>query len=162
MNVYKLTIISLLAALCVVGRISFQFLPNIQPVTTIIIITSAMLGVLPGICVAIISTYLTNLFLGMGIWTIWQIISWSVIAILAGLLGKIERNNKIIIFTTFSFFAAYLYGLIVNIGSFTFAGNFFAYHIAGLPFDTMHAIGNIAFMLLLYPILVKLFQYQMK
>ncbi|GAE91325.1 hypothetical protein JCM21714_273 [Gracilibacillus boraciitolerans JCM 21714] len=56
----------MLAAICVIGRIGFQFLPNIQPVTTIIIITSAMLGVFPGISIAIISTYLTNLFLGMG------------------------------------------------------------------------------------------------
>ncbi|SHN20109.1 ECF transporter S component [Gracilibacillus kekensis] len=160
MNTYKLTLISLLAALCVIGRISFQFLPNVQPVTTIIIIASAMLGVLPGIFIAIISTYLTNLFLGMGIWTIWQMIAWTVIAMLSGLLGKYEKSNKMIAFLLFSILAAYIYGLVVNIGSFTYAGSFLAYYLAGIPFDTMHAIGNGAFMLILYPILVRLFQHQ--
>ncbi|WP_058307547.1 ECF transporter S component [Gracilibacillus massiliensis] len=159
MNTYKLTLISLLAAICVIGRIGFQFLPNVQPVTAIIIIASAMLGVLPGILIAIISTYLTNLFLGMGIWTIWQMIAWAVIALLSGLLGKYEKFNNIISFIIFSIAAAYIYGLIVNISSFTYAGNFFAYYLAGVPFDTMHAIGNGAFMLILYPILVRLFRH---
>ncbi len=32
---------------------------------------------------------------------------------------------------------------------------FFAYYIAGLPFDTLHAIGNVIFTILLYPFLAK-------
>lgn len=157
MSTYRLTLISLLAAVCVVGRITFQFLPNIQPVTTIIIISSLMLGIIPAICIAIITTYVTNLFLGMGIWTIWQMVGWSFIAIIAGVLGKSRKFTNLPILTFFSFIAAYIYGLILNLGTFTFAGNFLPYYLAGIPFDTLHGIGNVIFMMILYPILSKIF-----
>ncbi|MRI68662.1 ECF transporter S component [Gracilibacillus thailandensis] len=159
MNTYKLTLISLLAAVCVIGRITFQFLPNIQPVTAIVIITGAMVGALPAICIAIISTYITNLFLGMGIWTIWQMIAWAIIGLLAGVLGQYNRKNTMILLTIFAFFAAFIYGLIVNLGTFTFAGNFVAYYLAGISFDIAHAVGNVIFMILLYPVLARIFQY---
>lgn len=158
MNTYKLTLISLLAAVCIVGRLAFQFLPNIQPVTTIIIISGAMLGVLPAICIAIITTYITNLFLGMGIWTIWQMIGWVVIGFFAGIIGKYTREKQMMYLTIFAFVAAFIYGLIVNLGTFTFAGNFIAYYLAGLSFDLIHAVGNVIFMLLLYPVLNRIFQ----
>ncbi|MGN8647103.1 ECF transporter S component [Gracilibacillus sp. HCP3S3_G5_1] len=158
MNTYKLTLISLLAAVCIVGRLAFQFLPNIQPVTAIIIISGAMLGVLPAICIAIITTYITNLFLGMGIWTIWQMIGWVVIGIFAGIIGKYTREKQMMYLTIFAFVAAFIYGLIVNLGTFTFAGNFIAYYLAGLSFDLIHAVGNVIFMLLLYPVLNRIFQ----
>lgn len=90
-------------------------------------------------------------------------IGWSFIALLSGLLGKRQINNRsIILFTVFSFLAAYIYGLIVNLGTFTYAGNFIAYYLAGIPFDSMHAIGNVGFMLVLYPILTKLLKKQEK
>ena len=157
MSTHKLTLNSLLAAVCVVGRLAFQFLLNIQPVTTIIIISGVMLGVTPAIFIAIITTYITNLFLGMGIWTIWQIVGWSIIGLLAGLFGKSKRFHHVIYLTIFSFIAAYIYGLIVNIGTFTFAREFLPYYLAGIPFDTLHATGNIIFMLILYPVLKRVF-----
>ncbi|SFL84301.1 energy-coupling factor transport system substrate-specific component [Gracilibacillus orientalis] len=159
MNTYKLTLISLLAAVCVIGRITFQFIPNIQPVTAIIIITGAMLGVLPAICIAVITTYITNLFLGMGIWTIWQMTGWAVIGLTAGIIGKYTRQKQMLLLTIFSFFAAFIYGLIVNLGTFTFSGNFVVYYLAGITFDIAHAIGNVVFMILLYPVLVRVFRH---
>ncbi|MGP4041373.1 ECF transporter S component [Gracilibacillus sp. D59] len=158
MSTNKLTLISLLAAVCVIGRITFQFLPNIQPVTSIIIISGAMLGVLPAICIAIITTYITNLFLGMGIWTIWQMIAWALIGLIAGLIGKMKSQKQMFLLTIFAFIAAFIYGLIVNLGTFTFAGSFVAYYLAGITFDIAHAVGNVIFMIILYPILNRVFQ----
>ncbi|QGH34828.1 ECF transporter S component [Gracilibacillus salitolerans] len=159
MSTYKLTLISLIAAVCVIGRIVFQFIPNIQPVTAIIIITGALVGVLPAICIAIVTTYITNLFLGMGIWTIWQMIAWAVIGVIAGIIGRYNRKKRKFLLTIFAFVSAFIYGLIVNLGTFTFAGNFVAYYLAGITFDIAHAIGNVIFMILLYPILVRVFQH---
>ncbi|UOQ85911.1 ECF transporter S component [Gracilibacillus salinarum] len=159
MNTYKLTLISLLAAVCVVGRISFQFLPNVQPVTAVIIVAGASLGVVPALFIAIVSAYVTNLFMGMGIWTVWQIVAWSVIGLIAGLIGRYTPSKyHLVTLTGFSVLAAFLYGLILNLGTFTFSGSFLAYQLASLPFDLMHAIGNVFFMLILYPVLRKVFQ----
>ncbi|UOQ47546.1 ECF transporter S component [Gracilibacillus caseinilyticus] len=163
MNIYKLTLISLLAAVCVAGRICFQFLPNIQPVTAIIIVAGALLGVVPAICIAIVSTYVTNLFMGMGIWTIWQIFAWSIIGLLAGLIGRyVPARYHLVILTGFSVLAAFLYGLVLNLGTFTFSGSFFAYMLASIPFDLMHAIGNLVFMLILYPVIRRVFQQNLE
>ncbi|MDX8046091.1 ECF transporter S component [Gracilibacillus sp. S3-1-1] len=158
MNTNKLTRIALLAAICVVGRLTFQFIPNIQPVTAIIIITASIMGIFPAICLAIITTYITNLFLGMGIWTIWQMIAWSVVGIIAALIGKLAMKHPFSWLIVFAFISAFLYGLIVNIGTFTFAGNFLAYYLAGLSFDFAHAVGNVIFMAILYPVLTKVFK----
>ncbi|WP_077621691.1 ECF transporter S component [Sediminibacillus massiliensis] len=163
MNIYKLTLVSILAALAVVGRFAFQFLPNIQPVTTLIIISGFFLGPVAGILLAVLSTYLSNLFLGMGIWTVWQIIGWAFIGFLSGMIGKYFKNIPVILLSLFSIFSGYLYGLIISLTSFTVSGKFLPYYLAGLPFDTYHAVGNGIFTFLLFPLFSKVFQrYQNK
>ncbi|WP_066193147.1 MULTISPECIES: ECF transporter S component [Gracilibacillus] len=159
MNTYKLTLIALLAAVCVVGRLAFQMIANVQPVTSLIIISGAMLGIGPAICIALITAYVTSLFMGMGLWTVWQMLAWSVIGLVAGLIGKCTCKHQLLWLTVFSFIAAYLYGLLLNLGTYTVAsGNFWSYYLAGISFDTAHAIGNVIFMIILYPILYRIFQ----
>lgn len=153
MNTYKLTLLALLAALAVVGRIVLIFLPNIQPVTSIVIICGIILGPLSAILLAILVTFLSNMVLGMGIWSIWQIISWGLIGLLSGLLGKIIKPVPISIIVIFSIFSGYLYGFVISLTNFQVTGKFWPYYIAGLPFDTNHAIGNALFIILFYPII---------
>jgi energy-coupling factor transport system substrate-specific component len=161
-NTYKLTLIAVLSSLAVVGRIFFQFIPNVQPVSAIIILLGFYLGPLAGITIAAITTYVSNLVLGMGIWTIWQIIAWSLIGVLSGVLGIIKWRNPIYILVAFAIFSGYLYGFILSITNFAIAGKFLPYYLAGLPFDTNHAIGNGVFMIILYPVLARLFKQNNK
>ncbi|WP_114353861.1 ECF transporter S component [Saliterribacillus persicus] len=158
MNVHRISLIAVLAALAVVGRFAFQFIPNFQPVSAIIIITGFMLGPVSAIFIAIVSTYLSNLILGMGLWTIWQIIAWSIIGLISGLLGKVSLPKPIIWLTIYSVFAGYLYGFLISVGTFSYAGEFLPYYLAGLIFDTNHAVGNGIFTVLLFPILQRLFK----
>lgn len=151
MNTYKLTLLAILAALAVVGRILFSFLPNIQPVTSIIIISGIMLGPLSALLLATLVTLISNLVLGMGIWSLWQIISWGLIGILSGFLGKIFKPVPISLIIIFSIFSGYLYGFVVSLTTFQVTGKFWPYYIAGLPFDTNHAIGNALFIVFFYP-----------
>lgn len=161
MNSYKLTIISLLASIAIVGRFAFSIIPNVQPVTTIIIIGGIILGPIPAIILAILITYLSNLFLGMGIWTIGQIIAWSSIGLLSGLLGKLKLKLSTLVL--FSILTGYLYGFIISLTTYTVAGKFLPYYLAGLPFDTYHALGNGLFMAILYPtVSMLLYKYKNK
>ncbi|PWU69102.1 ECF transporter S component [Gracilibacillus dipsosauri] len=155
MRLSQLTTISLLAALAVVGRIFFQFLPNIQPVSSIIILSAFYLGPLAGVLLAITAAYVSNLALGVGIWTIWQIISWGIIGLIVGFIGMKCWNKPFMVVLTISLISGYVYGFILSLGTYTYSGTFFAYYIAGLPFDTLHAIGNVIFTILLYPFLAK-------
>src|SRR5699024_574905 len=155
MNVYKLTLIAILSTLAIVGRLFLTFIPNAQPVTAIIIMTGLLLGPLPGVLIALITTFVSNIVLGMGIWTIWQILSWSIIGLLAGLLGKLKLKQLPIV-VVFSFLAGYLYGFLISLTTYQVSGKFWPYYIAGLPFDTIHAIGNVVFIILLYPLMTYL------
>ncbi len=137
--------------MAVAGRLLFVHIPNVQPVTAIIIICGVMLGPVYALILAFLITFLSNMLLGMGIWTIWQIVSWSIIGLMSGMIGKIWRDIPTTILILFGLFSGYLYGLIISLTTYQVAGVFWPYYLAGLPFDTNHAIGNAAFLFFLYP-----------
>src|SRR5690625_7025771 len=95
MSVFRLTLLAILAALGVVGRSLFVFLPNVQPVTAIIIICGIILGPISAFVLSILITFLSNMLLGMVIWTVWQIISWGLIVIISGILEKLFKSIPI-------------------------------------------------------------------
>lgn len=154
----EITLIGLLSALCVVSRIMLQFLPNIKPVTSIIVLVSCRYGWRFGIKVAIISTLISNMILGMGSWLPFQIFAWSVIALLSGLIGKSTISKSIVFMSCFSFFCGYIFGFLVSFEKLLYGGIkvFWAYYISGLYFDTLHAIGNFVFMLVIYHPLLRI------
>ncbi|WP_010530847.1 ECF transporter S component [Lentibacillus jeotgali] len=158
MNTYKLTLLALLASLAVVGRSAFTFLPNVQPVTSLIIICGLLLGPAAATILALLTTFLSNMLLGMGIWTIWQVVSWALIGLISSFLGKYPRRVPVYIIVLFSIFCGFLYGLIISLTTYSIAGKFWPYYLAGLPFDTYHAIGNAVFITLLYPIISHFFK----
>lgn len=147
----------MLIALSVVGRITFTFLPNVQPTTVIIIITGLFLGPLYGVIIAVLSAVLSNLVLGMGLWTFGQIIAWAIIGVLSGLIRKYRDRIPAILLSIYAVFCGFLYGFIISLPLYLLSGKFIAYYLAGLPFDLSHAIGNGVFFLILYPILRLLF-----
>ncbi|WP_026906585.1 ECF transporter S component [Paucisalibacillus globulus] len=152
MNIYKITLLALLATLAIVGRIAVSFIPNVQPVTSVIILGGIFLGPVAGVLLAVLVTFLSNMVLGTGIWTIWQIISWGLIGIISGIMGKTIKNIPFYVVIIFSVFSGYLYGFVVSLTNYQITGQgFIAYYLAGLPFDTSHALGNVVFMILLYP-----------
>ncbi|XJS10563.1 ECF transporter S component [Aerococcaceae bacterium WGS1372] len=162
LTVNRLTILALLITLCHIGRIAFQFLPNIQPVTAIIILVTITMGLMEGMIVSVGSMVLSNILLGMGPWTVYQILSYIIIVLVVGSLRtyyfKLEGHDHLsrIIFALISGGAGLLYGFVISILSAHLFGvvNFWIYYIQGLPFDVMHMVGNIVFFLLLEPTLV--------
>ncbi|MEN2766149.1 ECF transporter S component [Ornithinibacillus xuwenensis] len=158
MNIYKITLIALLATLAIVGRVAVSFIPSVQPVTSIIIISGIFLGPVSGILLAILVTFLSNMLLGTGIWTVWQIITWGLIGLISGIIGKYTKKFPLYVVVLFAVFCGYFYGFVVSLVNYQVTGQgFLAYYLAGLPFDTNHAIGNAAFMILLYPAITFIF-----
>ena len=151
MNTYKLTLLAIFATVAVIGRSVLVFIPNVQPVTAIIIITGILLGPGAAVILSILVTFISNMILGMGIWTVWQIVSWGTIGILSGFIGKYCKNISTIYLILFGVFSGYLYGFIISLTTYQVTGKFWPYYILGLPFDTYHAIGNGVFILLMYP-----------
>ncbi|WP_404453226.1 ECF transporter S component [Oceanobacillus kapialis] len=158
MNSYKLTLLAILASLAVLGRYIFVFLPNVQPVTSLIIICGLLLGPISAMLLAILVTFLSNMLLGMGIWAVWQFISWALIGLISGILRKQLSNAPIALLAVYASLCGFLYGLVISLTSYQISGHFWPYYLAGLPFDTQHAVGNALFILLFYPVFNFLFK----
>ncbi|MGQ3545602.1 ECF transporter S component [Bacillus cereus] len=158
-EIKSIVLISMLACLTVVGRMIFTFIPNIQPVTTLIIIITLLLGIRFGVAVSVLSIFLSNLVLGMGLWTIPQIIGYLVIALITGYVirpffGKVSH----ILLSIYAAFAGLFYGFIMSLWQIPILGlkYFWLYYITGLPFDIYHALGNFGFYFIIAPILIPL------
>lgn len=162
-RVKEISLIGILAAINIASRIVLQSLPNIKPVTSIIIISVMIFGLAFGIKLTIVTTLVSNIYLGMGIWTFFQILAWIVIClftqILMDLFKKINREPNILIMAILAFLMGYVFGVIVSLEKFVIGGPslFIVYYLAGLLFDTLHAVGNFFFYLICAPILMKIF-----
>ena len=67
-STYRLTLLALLATIAIIGRNVLTFLPNIQPVTTIVIITTCLLGLIDAFLLIMVIVIVSNMYLGFGIW----------------------------------------------------------------------------------------------
>lgn len=149
--------LALIISLTVVGRLIFQPIPNVQPVTVIIMIVTIYLGFIDGLIVAILGILLSNIFLGLGPWTLNQIISYAIIVLLVTLLFhhiNYQRRKVMLFLGTFiAFLMGLLYGFaisVITVWQFNI-NHFWVYYINGLPFDLLHAVGNAIFFFLLEP-----------
>lgn len=159
-STYELAYLAMTVATCTVGRLLFQFLPNIQPMTAIFLIITLQLGIFRGLLINLLSVLITNIYLGMGVWTISQIFSFALIICLMGILSRVTLFRKSrLLQTIFSVFAGFLYGFIMAVIDVKIYGipQFWPYYIAGFSFDLLHALGNGGFYLILSPIFQRLF-----
>ncbi|MFL2100632.1 ECF transporter S component [Desemzia sp. FAM 23989] len=155
-QVQHIALLGILTTLCYISRLLFQFLPNVQPVTVILLLITLTLGTRDGLIVAILSILISNINLGLGVWTIAQIASFTVIILLTGSLTILVPRIPFVGMILYAGLTGYIYGFVISAVQAPFFGiqNFWAYYLAGLPFDTMHALGNSGFYFILAPILV--------
>lgn len=133
------------------SRVLMAGLPNVQFVTVASLLVGARLGARRGASFAILVTVLSNYFLGDGWWTIFQALGWSAVAVI-GSKSKIWVNDALDI-TAACFWAiasAFVFDFLVSLSiieaSTTFIG-FINYLWAGIPYDVLHAVGNLTFTL---------------
>jgi energy-coupling factor transport system substrate-specific component len=151
----ELVLIAVLAAIAAVARIPFASLPSIQPTTFVIMTSGLVFGAETGLMVGMIAAFASNLILGQGPWTPWQMLSWGLVGFTAGLLGKTRflqsAAGKIIFGAAWGF----LFGWIMNIWgvlSLSQYGNeinletVIAYYASSALFDFMHAASNVFFL----------------
>ena len=170
-SIRKITLIALLSTLAYIGRLLFAWIPNVQPVTVILLIITLEMGLVEGFLTASLSMILSNIFLGMGPWTLYQIASFAIVILVFFCLKFLWRQTwkqpllKLTFFTIMAGLMGYLYGFVISIFSVYFyhIPKFWVYYFQGLPFDTLHALGNIGFWILLSPLLPRIIQkYQTK
>jgi len=158
----RVALLGSLCALAIVGRIAMAPIPNVQPVTVLLMLIGLYFGAGWASVCSLVVVLVTNLFLGMGLWTFYQIAVWALIAAVTALLFR--RRKNILLLTVWAVFTGYAYGFFVSLWSFqsfvSFNGGlgFWAYYLQGLvTVDTYHALGNGVFMWFLFPLFRRLF-----
>ena len=123
-------------ALAVIGRMLMEPIPNVQPVTVLVMLAAVRIGGSQAASIGILAAYLSNLSMGGGSWTVIQALSWASVGILTALL---MRNSELCSrsFTAYTLLMGFVYGFLVSLP----LG--MQMWISGLPFDLLHAIGNL-------------------
>ncbi len=164
-TVNRIALLAVLTAFVTVGRLVFALpiLPNVQPMTAMLILITLNIGVIDGLVVSVLSLLLTNLFLGTGPWTVMQMVSFALLILVTAVLKYFYSYGKLLnrlAFTVWAGMAGLLYGLAITFMSYHLYGmnNFWIYYLNGIPFDTLHAVGNMIFFFILEPIIVPVIQ----
>lgn len=156
----RLATLGMLSAMGVVGRIMFglPFLPNIQPMTVIILLVAYETELYESLTLGTISIVVTSMYLGMGPWVITQIFAYWVLIVVSHLISKLNMKNPRILLLLWAVMSGFIYGAIITYFDYLLYGipNLLVYYINGLPFDFLHAMGNLGFFIVLYPLYVKL------
>ena len=90
-----LALVAALAALAVVGRLAFAAFPNVKPTTDIVLLAGYALGGPAGFAVGAITPVASNVFLGHGPWTPWQMAAWGGVGIAGALLARTTRGREL-------------------------------------------------------------------
>lgn len=161
----EIMVIAVLAALGVAGRAAFFMVPSFKPVAAIVILSGVSFGGEAGFLVGCLIMMLSNMFMGQGPWTPWQMFAFGMIGFLAGILyqkGILKaRRRDLCIYGFLSVFL--IYGGIMNPASALMAygrvtwGSLLAFYISGAPVDLVHAASTVIFLWFLSrPLLEKL------
>ncbi len=156
--------IAVMCAVASVGRVVFNFIPQVQPVTVIVIIMGACFGKQAGFMTGALSALVSNMILGQGFWTPFQMLAWGVVGLIGGLLADVKLSKNMVVMCIYAFVSALIYGLITDFWTIAFMagenltwGIVLSVYSAGLVFNIIHGIGNVVFMIVLYKILMEKF-----
>ncbi|MBT2579646.1 ECF transporter S component [Bacillus sp. ISL-8] len=150
----EIVIVAVLAAIAAVSRVPFSILPSVQPTSFVIIVSAIVFGSETGFMIGATAAIVSNIFLGQGPWTPWQMFSWGMIGFIAGLLRNTFLMKKLWGRLLYGFAVGFLFGWIMNFwGLLGFIQEatwetVIAYYVASFSFDLSHAISNVIFLLL--------------
>ncbi|MBT2658206.1 ECF transporter S component [Bacillus sp. ISL-18] len=161
----ELVLLAVLAAIAAVGRIPFASLPSVQPTTFVIIMSGYVFGAESGFVIGAVAALASNMIMGQGPWTPWQMVSWGLVGLTAGLLRNTAFMKRRWGQILFGVIWGYLFGWIMNLWGFIAliqssgaqSWKAFVVYMAGSAiFDTFHAISNVFFLVVFGGIWVKI------
>jgi energy-coupling factor transport system substrate-specific component len=156
-------LVAALAALAVAGRLVFAPIPNVVATTDIVLITGYAVGPAPGFAVGALAAAVSNLWLGQGPWTPWQMAGWGLVGLGGAALALLTRRRLGRLGLAAACGVAGLaYGALLDLSVMvTYGGEqsldrYLALSGRGIPFNVAHAVGNVALALAAGPALVRM------
>jgi len=155
-------VVATLAAVAALGRDAFVALPDVKPITAIAFVVGYALGPLPGFTVGAIGMLASNIMLGQGPYTPWQMAAWGLVGLAGAALGRVSgRRLPRVPLAIACALAALMAKEIMNLYTWTIGAShtlaaFIATVGAGLPFDITDTVATLLFALAFGPELARL------
>ena len=147
----EIVFIATLAAIAAISRVPFAPIPSVQPTTFVIMMSAIILGKESGFLIGATAALVSNMFLGQGPWTPWQMFSWGMIGYTAGILRHTFIMKHMSGRLIFGFIWGFLFGWIMNlwfligfVRDFSWSAILTTY-LASFYFDLFHALSNVFF-----------------
>jgi energy-coupling factor transport system substrate-specific component len=153
-STHDLALVATLGGIAAAGRVLFDPVPGVQPVTVIVAASGAALGPRRGFAVGALAAFASNVFLGQGPYTPWQMLAWGGCGVAAGLVRPLLRRR--LAFAAFCLVLGYAYGTLLDLWQwYAFMPHTWAALTvilgAGFAFNTAHALGNVVLALVAGP-----------
>jgi energy-coupling factor transport system substrate-specific component len=157
-----LALVAALAALGAIGRVAFAAFPNVKPTSDIVLFSGYALGGAPGFAVGAVAALVSNVFLGQGPWTPWQMAAWGVVGLGGALFGRLMRGrqpNRYVLALVCGV-AGFVFGALMDMYQWTLAAehtltSYLAVSGTSFAFNVLHAGGNVVFALILGPAFIR-------
>ena len=144
-------VLFLLAVFGVSGRILLAPIPNVQPVTVLVLLAGAYFGAPRAIALAATIALASNvLLLGHGPWTLFQAIGWGGVALLGAISANrivVEGNVRIGLLAVIAAISGLAFNWFVSLSILldVAPSMLIPYLLNGLVFDLYHVAGNVLF-----------------
>lgn len=151
-DVRKLILIAVMVALSVIGRFVFTPLPGFKPVTAMVVIVAMYFGSEAGFMTGALSAVISNFYFGQGPWTPFQMFSWGIIGLIAGLIASPLKRSKVVLII-YAIVSGVLYSMLMDVWTVLWADGFFnisryiAAVISATQFTIIYAVSNVIFLL---------------
>jgi len=147
----RMVIVVVMTVIAVIGR----FIPIIKPVAAITVISGVFLGGESGFLVGSMTAVISNFFWGQGPWTPFQMFSWGMIGLIAGLLGNHLKRSKPLLYI-YGGLAGLLFSIIMDVWTVLWYNDGFSWEpylaaiVSATPMTVLYSISNVIFLKILF------------
>lgn len=150
-KIYDICLYSLLGALIFILKFIMSPLPNIEPVSLLLIVYT--IAFKKKVFYSLASyVFLEILIYGIGFWSIGYIYIWIILIIITMSIFKINKSTNILLWSIVSCIYGMIFGALYIPLYFISGGSTFAFTwwLSGIPYDIMHGISNFILCLILF------------
>jgi energy-coupling factor transport system substrate-specific component len=157
-----IAVVATLAALAALGRDAFAAIPDVKPITAIVLVSGVAFGAGPGFAVGAISGFASNILLGEGPWTPWQMLGWGLVGLIGAALGSLTSRRMAPLALALACAAcAEVFNLLLDLYTWTGAGehSMTAFGVvlgSAAVFDVTHVVASFAFALVFGGVLLRM------
>ncbi|MBQ2780872.1 MAG: hypothetical protein IJF42_04860 [Clostridia bacterium] len=143
-----LAVLGMFTALLIIGKEAMSFLPNIEPVTLLLLLLAERYrfkALLPVYAFVLVEGFLY----GVHMWFIAYLYVWTIWVLL---VIALRRFSHFLFWAVAAAVYGLLFGVLTSVPYFVTGGigGGIAYIVGGLSFDIIHCVGNFAMVMILY------------